>query len=149
MKINHVTISIYIRFHSCQHTFFPPFDHSVTFETPEKIIIRYARNTPSHLMQSQSQLFVSYLFVHLLSLMHTIYIPSFSFTLIYSRFIYTISLFLSFFFSPSFPFISFSLSLLLTFTHFMLRKQIIYNLTYHICANERKRSLRIMCLLHT
>ena len=63
----------------------------------------------------------------------------------------------SFFLSFSLPhfhsFLSLSLSLSLFLAHihchFMLRKQIIYNLTYHICANGRKRSLRIMCLLHT
>lgn len=145
-----MTISIYIRFHSCQHAFSVRFSHSVTFETPEKIIIQYMHETCLLIMQSQSQLFVSYLFVHLLPLIHTIYIPLFlslSFTLSHS---YTISLFLSFFsffLSPSFPFISLSLSLTHIHSFYAQKTD---NIQFDIiCANGRKRSLRIMCLLHT
>lgn len=120
MKINHVTISIYIRFHSCQHAFSVRFSHSVTFETPEKIIIQYMHETCLLIMQSQSQLFVSYLFVHLLPLIHTIYIPLFlslSFTLSHS---YTISLFLSFFFFLSLSLISIHFSLSLSYSHSLI-----------------------------
>lgn len=92
---------------------------------------------------NHSYLFHIYLFICSLSYIRYIFL---FFLLSFTLDSYTTSLFLSF----SLPhFHSFLFSLLLTFTHLMLRKQIIYNLTYHICANGRKRSLRIMCLLHT